>query len=158
MDKRFSSCEIVEMSIQIEKNGKDFYSAIAGKTEEPEVKKVFTYLAGEEEKHIEVFKGIFASTCDLSPEGAFPEDYFAYMNALAGQYVFTKKNKGAELAGSVGSRDEGIDVGITFEKDSILFFEEVKKAVPEKDRAAIDLLIEEEKKHLKQLLDLKSGQ
>jgi len=53
-DRHFSSCEVVELGIQIEKNGRDFYSALAGSTRNARAAEIFKYLAGEEEKHIAV--------------------------------------------------------------------------------------------------------
>ena len=48
----FAASDIVEIGIQIEKNGRDFYSAAADKSKDPKIKEIFRYLAGEEEKHI----------------------------------------------------------------------------------------------------------
>ena len=46
-------------------------------------------------------------------------------------------------------------MGIGFEKDSIIFYEGIKKAVPEFDVKIIDALIIQEQDHLKKLSDLK---
>ena len=157
MEKSFSGCEVVELGIQIEKNGRDFYSELASSAKEKKVIEVLEYLAEAEEKHIEVFKEIFSGMCDYSPDAVYPQEYFAYMNALASQHVFTGKDKGKEAAGKIKDYDEGIDMGIGFEKDSILFFQEMEKIVPEKDRELVEKIILEEKKHLKKLLGLKKG-
>ncbi|MBD3380040.1 MAG: hypothetical protein GF408_06235 [Candidatus Omnitrophica bacterium] len=157
MADSFSACEIVELGIQIEKNGKEFYMALAGKTGEPEARKAFKELAEAEEQHISVFEKIFKGACDYEPREAYPEEYFAYMNALASQYVFTRKGKGAEVAGSVSDYAEGITLGIGFEKDSILFYQEMKNMVPESDRGLVERLISEEKEHLSRLCSLKGG-
>jgi len=155
MEKKFSGCEIVELGIHIEENGRDFYSTLARKTHNPQAVAIFEYLAGEEEKHIDTFRKIHAITCSYEPKEAYPEEYFAYMNSLASQYVFTQKNKGGKIAMGVKDYNEGIDLGIQFEKDSIHFYEEIKKIVPDKEKELIDQLISEERKHLKQLCDLK---
>ena len=70
------------------------------------------------------------------------------MNALALQYVFTKRDQGKGLASKVKDVVEGIDLGIKAEKDAIVFYEEMKRYVKEKDKGIIDELIQEEKKHL----------
>ena len=157
MDRRFSGCEIIELGVQIEKNGKAFYSALAKLADNSSAAAIFEYLANAEEKHIRVFREIFTSSCDYEPDGAFPDDYFAYMRSMASQYVFTQENKGEEIAKTAKSYDEGIDLGIQFEKESILFYEGMKKMLSEKDGKLVDEVIIEEKKHMRQLCDLKGG-
>ena len=51
--------------------------------------------------------------------------------------------------------------GIGFEKDSILFYSEVRGMVPSQDQQIVDMIVSEEKKHLSELTyvagKLKSG-
>ena len=54
----FSGSEIVQIGIQIEKNGRDFYNALEKQSTSNKSKEIFRYLAGEEEKHIKVFEEI----------------------------------------------------------------------------------------------------
>jgi rubrerythrin len=155
MDSTFSEYEIVELGIQIEKNGRDFYNGLVAKSDSQKARDIFKYLAGEEEKHIAVFREILSSVRKYEPPGAYPEEYFAYMNALAGDYVFTQKDKGAEIAAKTKSDMEAVELGIKFEEESIVFYEGIKKVVPEEEHRLIDKLIEQEQDHLRQLLDVK---
>ena len=155
MGNIFAGSEILEIGIQIEKNGRDFYNLLLDKSKNPKVQEVYKYLAGEEEKHIAVFQGILSKTERYEPAGLDADEYFAYMNALASEHVFTKENKGKEVAGSVKSDKEAIDLGIGFEKDSIIFYEGMKKIVPEYDLKIINELILQEQNHLRQLTELK---
>lgn len=151
----FSGSEIVELGIQIEKNGRDFYNGLVKQTKNQEAEGVFKYLAEEEEKHIEVFGKILDSVHKYEPPESYPGEYFAYMNALARDYIFTQKDKGKEIAKKTKSDREAIDLGIRFEKDSILFYQGMKKVVPEYDHRVVDELIAQEQSHLRQLSDLK---
>ncbi|MFA5090537.1 MAG: ferritin family protein [Candidatus Omnitrophota bacterium] len=155
MGNIFSGSEIVELGIQIEKNGQDFYSALADKTNEEKGRQLFRYLALEEEKHITVFKGILAGLGAYEPQGLDADEYFAYMKELASGCIFTVKDKGKEIASKVQNEDEAIGLGIGFEKDSIVFYEGMKKAVPEYDHKVLDELIAQEQEHLRQLQGLK---
>lgn len=155
MGNIFAGSEIVEIGIQIEKNGRDFYNTLAAKSKKPGAQEVFKYLAGEEEKHIAAFQKILGSLEKYEPAEAYPGEYFAYMNALASGYVFTQKDKGEEVAKMVKADAEAIDLAIGFEKDSIIFYEGMKKVVPEYDQKVIAELIGQEQKHLMQLTDLK---
>jgi rubrerythrin len=157
MSNTFSACEVIELSIQIEKNGREFYSELALRTDNAKAIAMFEYLAAQEEKHIDTFKEMFADACDYNPAGAYPEEYFAYMSSLSSSYVFTQKDKGKAVAAGVKDYNEGVDLGISFEKESILFYAAMKEVVPEKDRDKVDAIIREEKKHLRQLCEFKGG-
>ncbi len=157
MGNIFAGSEIVEIGIQIEKNGRDFYNAIAGKSKNQKAKEIFKYLAGEEEKHIVVFQKILDSVSKYEPPESYPGEYFAYMNALASGNVFTQKDKGNELAKKVTSDNQAIDMGIKSEEDSIVFYEGMKKVAPEYDHKVINELITQEQDHLRKLTDLKKS-
>ncbi len=156
MGNIFAGSEIVEIGIQIEKNGRDFYHTLASRSKDKKSKDIFQYLAGQEEKHMEVFQRILGSIEKYEPAEAYPGEYSAYMNALAGESVFTKENKGREIAGKVKNDKEAIGIGIQAEKDSIVFYAGMKKAVPEHEQKIIDEVIAQEEGHLKQLVELKA--
>ena len=153
----FNGSEIVELGIQIEKNGRDFYNVLAKQSKNKKAGDIFKFLAGEEEKHIAVFKDIISSVQRYEPQEAYTGEYFAYMNALAGEYVFTEKDKGAEIAKRIKTDKEAIDMGIGFEKDSILFYAGLREVVPEEAHKPVDALMAQERNHLRQLADLKSN-
>ncbi len=155
MGNIFSGSEIVELGIQIEKNGRDFYNILAKNSKSDKAEETFKYLAGEEEKHILVFQKILDKTDKYEPAPIYADEYSGYMNALANEYVFTQKNKGEEIAKKITSDKEAVEAGIKFEKDSIAFYEGMDKYVPEFDRKVVEELILQERNHLKQLLGLK---
>jgi len=157
MGNIFAGSEILEIAIQIEKNGRDFYQTMGAQAKSVKAGDIFKFLAGEEEKHIKTFQKILDSIEKYEPQGLDSDDYYAYMNALAGENVFTKKDQGRELAGKIKNDKEAIGLGIQAEKDSIVFYEGIKKAVPDYDRRAIDEVIAQEQGHLRKLLDLKSA-
>ncbi len=154
MGNIFSGSEIVEIGIQIEKNGRDFYNTLAPRSKTKKAQDTFEFLAKEEEKHIAVFQGILNGVEQYLPPESYPGEYFTYMNSLAAEYVFTQKDKGVQIANSISSDKEAIDLGIGFEKDSITFYEGMKKVIPEYDLEIIDQLILQEKNHLSILTDL----
>lgn len=155
MGKIFAGSEIVEMGIQIEKNGRDFYSTLAVQSKNQKSKDIFKYLEGEEEKHIGAFQKVLDSVQKYEPPEAYPGEYFAYMNALASSHVFTQADKGIELAKTITTDEEAIERGIRAEIDSIIFYEGMKKVVPEHECKVIDELIKQEQDHLRQLSGLK---
>lgn len=155
MGNIFSGSEVVEIGIQIEKNGRDYYSALMNQSKSEKARELFKYLAGEEEKHILTFQKILETVQKYEPQGLDSDEYYAYMNDLASEHVFTQKNKGEEIAKAIKSDKEGIEKAIRFEEDSVVFYEGMKKIVPEYDLKVVEWLIAQEQGHLKQLIELK---
>ncbi len=155
MSNVFSGSEIVEIAIQIEKNGRDFYREVSKCSSDEKAKKIYNFLMEAETDHIGNFTKLLSSIQRYEPPEAYPGEYFAYMKALADDHVFARPNAGCELGQKVESDVEAINMGIGFEKDTIKFYESMKKAAPEKDQPIIDALIEEEKLHLRELGKLK---
>ncbi len=154
MGNIFSGSEVVEIGIQIEKNGRDFYNALAKKSKDALAAGIFKYLAGEEEKHIKAFQNILEKTELYEPLGLDADQYYAYMKALAGEYIFTQENKGKAAAKQAKTDKQAIIMGIGFEKDSIVFYTVIKKVIPVFDQKIVDELILQEHNHLRQLLEL----
>jgi len=152
----FSASDIVSMGIQIEKNGKDFYNTLVNLTKSQKAKELYKFLSGEEQKHIIVFQNIL-NRLDNSLTESYPGEYLEYMKTLASEYVFTQAGKGESLAKSAKTDKEAIDLGIGFEKDSIIFYEGMKKSIPQANHKVVDELIAQEASHLRRLSDLKKS-
>ena len=155
MGNIFKGREVVEIGIQIEKNGRDFYSKMAARSGEPVARNLFEYLAGEEEKHIAVFQGMLDEMDRYEEPESYPGEYLAYMSDLAGEHVFAGRDKGVEAAKRITDDGQAIDFGIGIEKDSIVFYLGMKRVVSTDDHYILDKLILEEQKHLEQLIGLK---
>lgn len=153
----FAGSEIVEIGIQIEKNGRDFYHTLVGRSKNEKAKDMFSFLAGQEEEHIKAFQKILESVHKYEPPESYPGEYFSYMKALAEEYIFTKKDKGKEIAGKTKGDREAVELGIKFEKDSIIFYEEMKRVVPESQNRIVDALISQEREHLCKLFNIKDS-
>ncbi|MBL7129945.1 MAG: ferritin family protein [Candidatus Omnitrophica bacterium] len=151
----FTGSEIVGIGIQIEKNGRDYYNILFERSKNQKAKDVFKFLAGEEERHIAVFQKILEKVEKYEPTETYPGEYSSYMNTLADEYVFAQKDKGSQIAKNTKDDKEAVDLGIRFEKDSIIFYEGMKKVSQEHEHKIIEKLIEQEQNHLKQLSDLK---
>jgi rubrerythrin len=155
MGNIFAASEIVELGIQIEINGVAFYNALAKQTKNEKAQDVYRYLAGEEKKHIAVFQGILEKLDKYEPPQAYADEYLVYMNVLASEYIFTQKDQGEIEAKKTKTDIEAVETGIKFEKESMLFYESMKRVVPEYGHKTLDELITQEHNHLKTLVDLK---
>ena len=151
----FSASEVVEMGIRIEENGRDFYNGVSDLSKRPDAKQLFKLLASEEENHIKRFENILSNVKKYEPSEVYPNEYFAYIKSLSGEHVFTKEKRGSEIAEKIKTELDAIELGIGFEKDSILFYQEMKKFVLGPEQGIVEKFLEEEKKHLRMLVELR---
>ena len=152
----FSGNELVEIASKIESNGIVFYESLAAKAGNKESENVYEYLAGEEKKHLATFQGMLKSVGQYKPPETYTEEYTLYLRELVDSVVFPDDKAAKEMANKASSEAEALYFGILAEKDSILFYSEMRNLVREADRHIIDAIISEEKAHLRQLSQLKA--
>jgi rubrerythrin len=153
----FSGSELLEIAMGIERNGMAFYQALADKTGKRDVKDIYTYLAGEEKKHLDIFQGMSDSLGQVKPPETYTEEYMLYLKSLVDSAVFSNVTEAQQKAAKLSNEIEALDAGIQAEKDSILFYTELQNLVRERDRKVVLNIVDEEKKHLRQLSELKKG-
>jgi rubrerythrin len=148
----FNADEIFQLGVQIETNEKTFYKTVARNTFDPSVKGLFSELAKWESEHQELFEQLRKVLPDsakretlFDPEG----ELSLYMSAMAESHVFIKDKEILALASKCKTPAEALDLAITFEKDSVVFFTTMKSVVPEHlGKEKLDLLINEEIRHI----------
>ena len=110
-----------------------------------------------EDSHIGIFESMRAELPDrIRYESLFdPDDeYRDYLQAAADSHVFIKNHDVSELVARCGSPFKALDLALEFEKDSVVYYTTIKKAVSAHLGAEkIDALIEEELKHISLLND-----
>jgi rubrerythrin len=153
----FSGSELLEIAMGIERTGMAFYQALADKTGKRDVKDIYTYLAGEEKKHLDTFQGMSDSLGQAKPQETYTEEYMLYLKSLVDSVVFSNVTEARQKAGKISNEIEALDTGIQAEKDSILFYTELQSLLRERDREVVLSVLDEEKKHLRQLSELKRG-
>jgi len=151
----FSGSELLEIAMGIERNGMAFYQALADKTGNRDIKDIYTYLAGEEKKHLDTFQGMSGSLGQVKPPETYGDEYMLYLKSLVDNTVFTNVTEAKQKAAKVSNEIEALDTGIQAEKDSILFYTELQSLVRERDRKVVLNVLDEEKNHLRQLSELK---
>lgn len=143
----YSGQEIIEIAVRIEENGNEFYTAAAKAIkEDTEVKGLLLDLAEKELVHIAIFQKLAehfkAETFEFNPDEA--SDYISY---LADQHIFGKTGAGAELAKTVRTPKEALEIAFKFENDSVTFYTELEKRTETDAKPLIRQIIEEEVEH-----------
>lgn len=146
---KFSANELLQIALQIEREGEAFYQEAARLTRSPAAKDLFEHLALEEVGHAHAFRQI-AAALDVSSEEYEEEEAQRYLRALVDERVFTDP-RDAYARAKEGDQGALLRYAIGFEKETILFFNALRDVAREKDQVLIDKLIEEEKKHVRQL-------
>jgi rubrerythrin len=152
----FNAKEIFKFAIRIEENGTKFYRYAANLVDDEEMKDTFNFLAGEEVKHKKIFERLLSEiTADTSFED-FSDEYFDYLRCYVDNVIFTDKQL-EEAMSNVKDTFGAINFAIKRELDSILYYHEIKKFIPERQHSLIDEIIEEERKHYTKLTDIKEN-
>jgi len=156
----YNAGEIFDMGIQIEKNGRAFYTHAASQAEDPEIAQFFRELANWEESHIALFesfkKDLPAQTDTdalFDPDG----DAHRYIKAAADSHVFLVNDDMQVLARECENVIDALRMALRFEKDSVVLYSTLKNSVSENlGKEKIDKLIQEELVHVS-LLQEKIG-
>ena len=148
----FNAREIFDIGVQIEANGKAFYEAAAKKTAETAMREFFLELAAWENTHIKIFgelRDALPKTAGNVPVFDPNDEAALYLQATADSHVFVRnKDMVGLVAGCKGPLDI-LDIAMTFEKDSVVFYTTMKKVVTKNlGQDKVDRLIDEEIKHI----------
>lgn len=157
--KRYSPRDLLTMAVQIEKNGEAYYLRMAEQSQQPEARKMFEYLAGQERGHVVDFQKIIeslGSDADRVPEAYREVAVEGYLEALANGKVFPNTaslDEATRSAKKIRTDAEALLHALQFEKDAIIFFGEVLAMLPgdHPDRKAVEELIRQEKVHISRL-------
>jgi rubrerythrin len=154
MSISFSGSELINIAIGIEERGVAFYASMADATKNANAREIFRYLADMERRHIQIFQGMLGEADKFK----FPEtagEYAVYLQALVDSAVFSDELIASKMAKGAESDTSALELAIGAEKDSILFYYEMRDIMPQRAQATVNKIITEEKSHLRQLSELK---
>ncbi|QGG49293.1 ferritin-like domain-containing protein [Heliorestis convoluta] len=151
----FKSSEIVEFAVAIERNGEAFYKSLLGKVKSGQAHHVLQYLAAAEQQHIKDFQSLRDRLGDYQAPQQYDGEYEAYLTFLIESNVFGKAPEVEKLVAQIQTDQDAIDLAIRFEKESILFFNELLRLVSESDKEPVKELIRQEQEHILKLVELR---
>lgn len=90
-------------------------------------------------------------------QGLFTEEYYSYLKAIGTTRVFANKDDIDKIAPSLHQPLDIIKIAMDAERDSIVWYSELKEIYRNDAKAKniLERLINEERKHVLTLLDLK---
>ena len=151
----FSGNELINIAIGIEQRGITFYDIMARSTDNDMARHVFQNLADMERGHIQIFEDMLGEADKYQPSETSRQEYADYLQALIDNAIFTDDMITSEMATQADSDMKAVELGISAEKESILFYYEMRDIMPQQALPMINRIISEEKSHLRQLSEIK---
>jgi len=148
----FSLRDIIDIAVQIERNGERVYRRVAGKMEDPSLRSLLQWLAEEEARHMKWFEALI----DKVPEtGDFPEQEKigrALLQDAVGAQSFTLED--ADFS-SMKKIEDLLNLAIEFEKDTALFYGMLQPLIEDqKTLEQLHAIIQEEEAHARRLMEM----
>lgn len=148
MAELFDVAELVRIAVEDEKSGVAFYSALAGRTRQPELKKVFADLAEQERYHQQRFEKMLGSLGEYKAPERYSGEHASYLRALTTDRAFPDEGAAARAADECADDLAALALARRFERDTLILMQEMRELVSEKNRAIVDELADEERSHL----------
>ncbi len=153
---KYSIDEIMEMAVQTEKLGYQFYSGMADKfKKDGRLVNLFTALATKEKNHEKTFTNLREMMAKHGPEPVQWEEVESYMRAFVESEFFLGRGKSLPNMDHLKTVQDAVKFALGFEKETLLYFMELRSLVKEKE--VVDEVINEEKSHIMWLDSFKRG-
>lgn len=154
----FTAAEAINMALRIEENGEAFYKGLARKFADPALKAVLEDLAVQEQRHYQAFLKLSGYVMEPPSHSQQQwEEYVQYLQAAVDNAIFAGPDKALALAESLTDAKEALRMALGFEKDTLLFYYDLRELMREADRAVVTEIIREEKAHVRRLAGLLGG-
>jgi len=154
MHGRATQDQVLQMAIQMEELGRDFYEALGGATRNPQIFQLCHRLAAEEDKHRETFRQLHR---ELAAQGMSilltNEQTGTARRRLKEQAVPTSETIRQVACG--GNVVEALTMAVRMAAESVRFYTHIAGELPAGN--AVDAVIAEERTHLRLLSAVRCG-
>ncbi len=158
MAQFFRAADIANAAVEIERKGQAFYRRVADQATTPATRELFLHLMEEEKKHEILFAELLKRLGSVElPAWSTAEEYNLYVDALIGSHALFTGGLAERYMAQAGDEETAIRMAMAFEKDTLLFFLEMRDMVPDAEKAHVERCADEERLHLRQLSDLLRG-
>lgn len=154
---KYSIDEIMEMAVQAERLGYQFYTGMAEKFKKDDgLGRLFTTLASKEKVHEKTFTGLRDSVAKHGVQEPVQwEEVSNYMRAFVESEFFLGRGKALPSMDHIKTVQDVVRFALGFEKETLLYFMQLRDIVREKE--VMDEVINEEKSHIRWLDAFRAG-
>ena len=151
----FSVKEVLDLAIQLEKNGETVYRNAVDEVTEPELVSLLIWMADEEASHRSWFSEMKTKLETHSINPFMEEMSRQVFGGMLGEKSFSHRDVDFS---KVDHMDDLIDIFIEFEKDTVLFYETLIPFIEDNDTLEyLKKIIDEENNHIKKLHEFLVG-
>jgi rubrerythrin len=141
----FSMAEIIDLAIQIEKNGERIYRKALEKMSDPSLASLLQHLADEEVEHAKWFSEMRLTIKQTTDDSPLAEKGKSLLRGVLGGQAFSLGDADFSKIDRVQSL---LKLAIEFERDTVLFYEMIRSVIEDKETLdQLDAIIEEENRH-----------
>ena len=145
----FSVQEILDLAIQLEKNGESVYRNAVDRVTEPDLVSLLIWMADEEVQHRRWFSEVKKNLETHSINPFMEEMSRQVFGGMLGDKSFSHRDVDFS---KVDHLDDLVDIFIEFEKDTVLFYETLIPFIENNDTLEyLKKIIDEENSHIKKL-------
>jgi rubrerythrin len=146
------AADAIELAMGIEKNGEAFYRAVAQKAGSVPVRALFQDLAEQEVRHYATFARLSKTIRDKPLMGTEEwGEYQGYLQDTVQSALFEGPDKALAAAEQVADEKEAMRMAMSFEKETILFFYNLRDVISGSSQDILGDIITEEKTHVRRL-------
>ncbi len=156
MKNNFDCNEVLKMALRIKQVGYELYRTLAAISVDPQLNDIYNELAEEERKLSQSFHTMCQTLAQI--DVAKIENWNTlsqYFSALLDANILSGSPEKNTLVQELKDRIGAIQISISFEKDTILFLQEMRNWVATEEQAKIDKFINEERNHILRLLNVR---
>ncbi len=134
----------LETAVSLEKAGRDFYKKKLNITDDPGLRDILSFLASEDENHLATYTAILREVTGKNKDQQleFSDEHRMYVNMLVSEIIIWLKEEIPETV------DQITKISINLEKNTLLFFQEIKLLLTGSDYDTVDAICREEKNHI----------
>jgi len=147
--------EVLQKAVEMERKGAAFYESIAKSAQDAGLRDLCLTLAEEEKRHEAAFGNMLSEHGDFRTE--FSHDYYEYLEGL--EYLSESgffKDDSETVQSVLASENwtELILAAMRIERDSILYYQEMKPYVNPQAHPVLEDIIGQERGHFQKLLSM----
>ena len=148
----FTIADICDIAVQIERNGEATYRKAARNIENEAIAGILNHMADEERQHAKWFSSLDDNRSAGSPQDELESMGRDLLREMVKDRTFSLD---AEKLRIVNNLTVFLEQSITFERDTIIFYEMLREFIDDAVvRAKLDHIVAQEREHINQINEL----
>jgi rubrerythrin len=145
----FTLADVLNIAVQIEQNGEETYRRAAGQARDPELARIFSWMADEEKNHGVLLSAIIADRTQTTEQAELEAMGRSLLQDIVRKQTFSLEQK---RLGKATNLEDLLLQSIEFETDTIGFYEFLAGFLDSPEAITqLNSIIEQESGHVRQL-------